>query len=1116
MKNRRLLILLVTALLIVVTVFPAAIALAASDVSSIAVTTDKKMRITTAAGATISPDGSGNYTNVPKDAKLYVEYAFSLPDNNGLDVSDPSYLEYDYVAGDYIDVQLPYAVSFAEPTGGWNVVAKDSTDVMGILTINASGLARITFTDYVETHSSIQGWFSLEGTFKDGIFDSGDPVEIEVTFAGTTVEIGFHEDAEPLSISASKNGTYDAATNRITWTVTVTPNKPVTDLTIVDTFGNNQTYVAGSFKRGTDAIDDSNLTIVPGGSTTTITYAGVALSEAATFSYQTEPTATAFTAETGSVENVTFANGVDVYKNGDRYANNNATVSLNWIQKSGAVVGTSLADSRLIHWTVAVNAGGYDLTGATITDTIPKDLDLFVDAMHPIRFGSTDLTNDSSGDPNTYTIEPGASDTEILTVHLGAITASGSLTFYTRVTNEALYTGNGTTTFTNSAEFNWTENHSGTPHDTAGVDVGQGLLSKAAGSTVNYDDDANSVITWTIVVNQNMINITNAVFSDTINSKLEYVTDSFRINDPTGSGTGPYTGTFTYNSGTKTLRYEFGTTRTISDTYTITFQTRILDYSPLYVNQLNVAAYQNTATLTGSGILDGSVSATGTQHFNSQVVSKTVQTVYDHTTKRVVWRIVVNRNDIPLTGAVLTDTIPAGMTFLPETFSISGVTGAADDALTYTVNPLSDITSHDSFTYTFPAGFNEVATITYQTQVKESVLFTQGAKSFSNTARLRAGTLDASSTAIAHMTNSMITKSMEHITGADYALWKVVVNGEGVTMTNISVSDVLQAGLALDLESVELYPMTLAANGTLTKISTPVSKDLYTVTYNTATRELVFGIPGTINGPYQLEFVTDIMTSPITISNTVTLSGSSYTATSLVDDVVVQVSETGLGGSGVQGSITIEKVGENEEPLAGAVFTLYNNRGVMVGQEETDETGTVTFGNLPIRTYVLEETTAPEGYVRSEETVRFRMDTDVPNVFYQFADVLIRADVNIFKTGTDNVPLAGAEFSLYDSSNNLVAVKTTGADGTAKFENLVYGNYTIVETKAPRNYIRAEDSIPIQVASVDDIDLTIPNVRYEIPQTGGWIDTWTLLACGGALMLAGAVWLIIRRRAHAR
>jgi len=1104
MKKRRTMMFLAAMLLLAVTVFPPVTALAAADITPVAVTTSQQMTITTATGTIINPDASGDYTNVPKDARLLVQYAFSLPDNNGLDPGDPLYEEYNYAAGDYIDVQLPYAVSFEAPTGGWNVL-DESNNVMGTLTIASDGLARIVFTDYVETHSSIRGWFSLEGSFKDGIFDDGDPVEITVEFAGTIITIGFKEDGDALSISADKNGVYDAATNRITWTVLVTPNKAVGGLKIEDTFSNNQTYVPGSFMQGADAVSDADLDIVPGTNTTTITYDDVTLSEATTFTYQTEPTPTAFTAETGSNENVSFTNGVDVYKNDEPYADDDATVSINWIRKTGAVVGTSAEDSRLIRWTVTVDAGGYDISDCTLTDTIPKDLVLYVDVTHPIRYGTTDLTEAAGGAPNTYTYAAGADDTHILTLYLGSVTTSGTLTFYTQVTDEAYYLINGTTTMTNHIEMDWDENQSGNPSDSYGVSVGLGLISKTGGSTVNFDDDTTNPITWTVRINRNQISIDNPVFSDTIPAGLEYVDGSFSINH-TG-------GTFSYDEATKKLQYVFGST--ISTTYTITFQTQITDYTPLYVNQNNISGYTNTASLTGDGMAEGSFTSTGRQRYNSQVIAKSVQTGYDHTTRRVTWQIVVNRNDIPLSNAVLTDSIPAGMTFLPETFTISDGS-LSTDSLSYLVNPADDITSHDTFSYIFPATYGDVCTITYQTEVKEAALLTQGAKSFSNTSYLTATGLSASATAVASMNNTMITKSMDHIDGADYATWAIVINGEGISMTDIEVSDVLQAGLEFDPDSALLYPMTLAANGTLTRGDTPVSVDLYEVTYDETTRALTLTIPGTITEPYQFEFITDIMVSPIAISNTVTLNGTSYTATSLVDDVTVVVSESGLGGTGVQGSITIEKVGENDEPLSGAIFTLYNNRGDFVAQDTTDETGTVTFGDLPIRTYVLEETTAPEGHVRSEETVRFRMDTEAPNVFYQFTNEKIRADVVILKTGVEDAPLSGAEFTLYDAGNNPIETQTTDADGKATFEDLVYGSYTIVETKAPRGYVRAEDTIPIIVSSVDEIDLTVPNVRYDIPQTGGWIDTWSLLIIGSLLIAGGVVWLLLRKRAHAR
>ena len=413
---------------------------------------------------------------------------------------------------------------------------------------------------------------------------------------------------------------------------------------------------------------------------------------------------------------------------------------------------------------------------------------------------------------------------------------------------------------------------------------------------MNYNDDTNNPITWTVQVNRNQISISDAVFSDVINAGQEYVDGSFTINDPHDTLPDTFKGTFSYNSATKTLQYDFGSGRTITGSYTITFKTRITDYTQLNANQNNTGGYYNTATLTGGGMATASVTSTGRQRYNSQVIAKTVLVGYDHTTKRVTWQIVINRNSMPLSGAVLSDTIPAGMTFLPGTFSVSGVSSPVENALVYTVNPADDVVSQDSFTYTFPSAYSDVCTITYQTEVKEAALLTQGAKSFSNTARLTATGVNASSTAIASMNNTMVYKDMEHLPGADYVTWSIVINGEGISMTDIDVSDVLQEGLELDTDSVVMYPMTLAANGTLTRGDTPVSSALYSVTYDETTRKMTLLIPGTIDSPYQLEFITDIMTSPLTISNTVTLKGTSYTVTSDVDDVVVQVSETGLGG----------------------------------------------------------------------------------------------------------------------------------------------------------------------------------------------------------------------------
>lgn len=50
------------------------------------------------------------------------------------------------------------------------------------------------------------------------------------------------------------------------------------------------------------------------------------------------------------------------------------------------------------------------------------------------------------------------------------------------------------------------------------------------------------------------------------------------------------------------------------------------------------------------------------------------------------------------------------------------------------------------------------------------------------------------------------------------------------------------------------------------------------------------------------------------------------------------------------------------------------------------------------------------------------------------------------------VSVEGANYKLYDENNNLVDTLIINEDGTAKIENIKYGNYTLKETKAPTGY----------------------------------------------------------------
>ena len=81
---------------------------------------------------------------------------------------------------------------------------------------------------------------------------------------------------------------------------------------------------------------------------------------------------------------------------------------------------------------------------------------------------------------------------------------------------------------------------------------------------------------------------------------------------------------------------------------------------------------------------------------------------------------------------------------------------------------------------------------------------------------------------------------------------------------------------------------------------------------------------------------------------------------------------------------------------------------------------------------------------------------------------------------TKNI-LEGSSFELY-LDDLLVDKMTTDKDGKLTFSNLVYGNYTLKEVKAPKGYIILDDSINITVDEEQE-NYIVENSKYEMPVT---------------------------------
>lgn len=114
--------------------------------------------------------------------------------------------------------------------------------------------------------------------------------------------------------------------------------------------------------------------------------------------------------------------------------------------------------------------------------------------------------------------------------------------------------------------------------------------------------------------------------------------------------------------------------------------------------------------------------------------------------------------------------------------------------------------------------------------------------------------------------------------------------------------------------------------------------------------------------------------------------------------------------------------------------------------------------------------------------------------------------VRVSKISADNgAVLSGATFELMNGAGTVLATQTTGADGTARFDNLPAGGYTVREVGAPTGYkIAVNPSQAVTVAPGATSD-----VRFENDRVNGKIrivkrDALTKKA------LAGAVFTVTR------
>lgn len=247
-----------------------------------------------------------------------------------------------------------------------------------------------------------------------------------------------------------------------------------------------------------------------------------------------------------------------------------------------------------------------------------------------------------------------------------------------------------------------------------------------------------------------------------------------------------------------------------------------------------------------------------------------------------------------------------------------------------------------------------------------------------------------------------------------------------------------------------------------------------------------------------------------------------------------------------KGSLTIRKVDKDtEQALLGARFRLLDNAGNPFAEGTTDESGVLTFDNIPFGDYYLEELEAPDGYKADTTPYVFSVTADGQKIEIRRENTRIPGSVTVAKTDSGGNPIPGAAFRLEYSEDGeswtpvfLTEVPAkevggctseglsdgmliTGDDGIAVFGGLRAGDgilYRVTEIATVNGYVLLAEPVELGMLPRESEESTIYNVSvtisnsptYLLPMTGG-TGLWPVLSAGFAAACMGLFLIIISK-----
>ncbi|WP_369283748.1 SpaA isopeptide-forming pilin-related protein [Oscillibacter sp. GMB15532] len=973
-----------------------------------------------ATGNEIPPTSSGSsgiYYNAPSGANLMLKLGFHLEEG------ESGVMTYDYEEGDFFDFRLPEGLTFSPLSG---ITVKDGSGVtIGTASISGNTLT-VVFNANVEGQYGIWGNITINGTFNN--IASGAPEETSFSLGSQTVVIERDTDDPPPApgkVNLDKNGVFLPSGN-IRWTVTVTPESDTTSLAgyrLEDTYSANQTYATDSFtvKSLTDSSPRTIIEADIAKGTNSISYTFPEGTEGKQIvTYETKLNSSA---NSGSEK---FKNTAKLYRSSTDTNPLKAEKELT----SGAVIqkegGNVQPDKEgRINWKITVNVPkAYDTNGNEIKITLPNAK--IIDEMDPqlellttpaVQYsynGSAfDTVSPTTADePGKYSFveanPPTAPKHTLTYLFASPQPQSGDtvvLTYSTKVKDWDTVANNNTQLeFTNNARFEWTWDPNGDGGSTISFGTGEvkkesqqyGYIAKSTPgpNPANFVGESSRYIKWTTTVNSNHVKLTAPVVKDFIQAGHELFIDStdhkFTVKSQTTGGAVTTIDTYTAFSGSAQtgssttltasgadksgFTLELPSTADCTDSYIIEYYTYVTDsgLEKLYKGKGHTSPNTTEAFVNNTELwlgLTKSGEASAEKKFNLEMLNKR-GTSYNVADRSIQWTVVANRNQLPLTGATISDQLPEGLELWVDAthkFEIQAMTGSAKSVKTELIYGVSlsspaELTGtkreaypgedeSKGFLISLPTSTSAQFTVTFWTKVTDDFLKKIGDGSgfwdtnkqhkFPNTATLNWTNLGGGSESDTYTVtgkNPMISKKTIG-TSNEIISWEAVINPSKVLLQNGKVTDTLHAKIelidrpestlderqpVLGDNSIQLYEINVDKDGNQTGAKTFVSlKKLATETpaetgaYYTyadngedGNHVLTLYLPHNTSNAYLLQFDTALKKNETTngITNKIELEDSTMKDGKEVTNI--NVTEASAIGGMYANQITVKKLAD--------------------------------------------------------------------------------------------------------------------------------------------------------------------------------------------------------------